>query len=204
MKLTSQHLYEYHAPVMARLPDLTHKATLDVGCGRGVWGFLLRTSKKCECLIGLDINPYYLHLAKKHNIYDHLVRASADYLPFGDRSMDVVICVEVLEHLPQHCGHSLLNEVDRVMRNFALLTTPNGYLSSMCPSNIFEVHRSGWNSDQLKSKGYQVFGMGLKLYSKYPSKLTCILQYVLYPFASLIPQISATLLAVKTNERKSR
>ena len=202
MKLASQHPYEHHAFVMAMLPDLTHKTVLDIGCGKGVFGFLIRTNKQARRLIGCDINLEHLHFVKRHNIYDDLILMSAEKLPFRDKSMNDTMVVEVLEHLSKADGFHLLDEIDRITQDFALITTPNGFLPSLTPSNIYEIHKSGWKCNQLKSKGYKVLGVRLKIYHKYPSKLTYALQCIFTPFTRLIPKISAFLLAVKRYNTK--
>jgi len=202
MKSSSQHPYEHHAFVMERVPNLKHQVVVDVGCGKGVWGFLIRTSREVGYLVGIDINLQYLIDAKEHKIYDDLILASAAKLPLKEKSIDVILAVEIIEHLSETDGYSLLAEIDRVTLNLAVLTTPNGFLPSLTPSDISEIHRSGWKPDQLKMNGYQIFGMGLKIYSKYPSKLTYTVQSISAPFVRSIPRLAAFILALKKYKSK--
>jgi len=202
MKFASQHPYEHHVFVMERVPNLRHQVVVDVGCGKGVWGFLIKTSREVGYLVGLDINLEYLTDTKEHKIYDDLILASAAKLPLKEKSVDVILAVETIEHLPEADAYSLLAEIDRVTLNLAVLTTPNGFLPSLTPSNISEIHRSGWKPDQLKMNGYEVFGMGLRIYSKYPSKLTYALQCISAPFVRSIPRLAAFILALKKYESK--
>ena len=44
-------------------------------------------------------------------------------LPYADRSMDVVTCVDVIEHVPDYLG--LLSEMVRLARRAVLVSTPN-------------------------------------------------------------------------------
>jgi ubiquinone/menaquinone biosynthesis C-methylase UbiE len=201
--MLSQHPYRHHEFVMAKLGNLSHKIVLDIGCGKGVIGFLIKTEQKdLAYLIGIDLNLEYLRQTKLHNVYDDLILASAETLPFKNKSIDVVIAVEVIEHLSKTKGYVFLEEIEKIVLNLALLTTPNGFLESKTPSNLFEVHRSGWQTEELRSKSFQIFGMGLKLYRNHPSTLTYVLQYILTPFTWIMPQISAFLLALKKYESK--
>ncbi|MEM2146087.1 MAG: class I SAM-dependent methyltransferase [Candidatus Jordarchaeaceae archaeon] len=193
-----QHPYEHHKFVFMKFPSTEQKVVLDIGCGRGVWGFLIRNSaRKLRSLIGIDVSRDYLLLAKKHASYDDLILASAGNLPLKQKSVNIVVAIEVVEHLSKREGYTLLKEIDRVTTDFALLTTPNGFLEVKTPSNIFEVHKSGWNPNELKSEGYQVFGMGLKMYQEKPSRITYLLECFREPLVWRLPQMSAFLLAVK-------
>jgi len=67
---------------------------LDVGCGTGL---LLRHMK--EDAIGLDINPWNVKKAKEHT-GRQIIRGDAELLPVRPSVLDLVVCTETLEHLP--------------------------------------------------------------------------------------------------------
>jgi hypothetical protein len=46
-------------------------------------------------------------------------------LPFRDRSFDLALAAEVIEHLPDHVRKQALAEMARVARTWVLLTVPN-------------------------------------------------------------------------------
>ncbi|HEY2386751.1 MAG TPA: methyltransferase domain-containing protein [Candidatus Binatia bacterium] len=54
---------------------------------------------------------------------DHRVVPSGP-LPFADASFDVVLCLDVLEHVPREEREDLLHELARVSRRFVLLAAP--------------------------------------------------------------------------------
>jgi hypothetical protein len=54
---------------------------------------------------------------------DHRV-ATGTALPFADASFDVVVCQDVLEHVPTEARAGLLGELMRVARRFVLLAAP--------------------------------------------------------------------------------
>lgn len=80
---------------------------LDIGCAHQHIKTYLQTS--CE-YIGLDYYPtaVYWYATRPH------IFADAQQLPFKDESMDAVLLLDVLEHLPhpQNC----LSEIARVLK----------------------------------------------------------------------------------------
>jgi len=90
---------------------------LDVGCGTGVVGFdLLRLLPGAQ-LVGLDIEPSILRVAKG-NMPDggsgSFVAGDAFKLPFRGASFDLVACQYVLQHLNQPA--EALEEMRRICR----------------------------------------------------------------------------------------
>ena len=57
------------------------------------------------------------------------VRASGLCLPFRDSSFDVVLCIEVLEHLPLAIRRTMVEEMCRVARRAVLITHPYGRIA---------------------------------------------------------------------------
>lgn len=101
---------------------------LDIGCGNG---FMLKALKKIRPdaeYFGLD-NALELVRGTKKRLggQRHFVHASANRpLPFKDRSFDLIVCTEVIEHLKQ--PKSLLREIRRLLKpgGKAAITVPNG------------------------------------------------------------------------------
>jgi SAM-dependent methyltransferase len=154
--------------VIPELVTSTKKRFLDVACGFGKWGAFLKKNSYASCLIGVDIwKPYLKHL-KKRSIFDELVLASATHLPFVEKSFDVVIACEVIEHLPKHLGTILRLQCESLAREKIILSTPNfHYHQGIEHNNPFEKHISFWKDNDFKKAGYKVKGSGIKLTNKF-------------------------------------
>jgi SAM-dependent methyltransferase len=91
------------------------------------------------------------------------VQGDVRYLPFADRSFDIVICLEVLEHLEKTDGEKLLKELERVAAKQLILSTPMGkYQQGVFDGNPHQEHKHIWNPADMKEKGYKLKGAGLR------------------------------------------
>jgi len=75
------------------------------------------------------------------------VKASATRLPFPDRTFDLVLCIEVLEHLPIDERPEVVEELCRVARDKIVITHPSGTLARLCD------HLLAFLSDALRFLG---------------------------------------------------
>jgi len=196
----SQHPLEI-TPYFASLIPNNSRTFVDVGCGYGSIGYLLRVhllmSRIKGELIGLDVSREYFQHLTQSNVYDHLVLASASALPFKDKEIDVSLSIEVIEHLDKREAIRMLQELDRITKKRAILTTPNGFHQVFEALNIYEIHRSGWTPSELKKFGFKVRGIGIKLWWKKRNKIVSLLHYLLTPLSLYIPKIGAMLIAWK-------
>lgn len=91
---------------------------LDAGCGSGE---LCRSAENLGGrVIGLDISKSYLRRASV--FVGNRICASLDHLPFRPSAFDVVLCADVIEHIPAY--DKVLAELYRVSRRVVVITTP--------------------------------------------------------------------------------
>jgi len=89
---------------------------LDVGCGGGGWGQIL----KCYgSVIGLDISIGSLKYA--NNIYMDVVHASVSRIPFPSNYFDAVVSEDVLGHIPFSEKEKSYSEIYRVLKPGGLM-----------------------------------------------------------------------------------
>lgn len=93
---------------------------LDAGCGAGyLSGKFL--DKNCA-IYGMDISFNYLKIALKRNNAYNFIQADIQDLPFKDKSLDVLVCSEVLEHALE--PERALKEIKRVTKKLFVSTVP--------------------------------------------------------------------------------
>jgi SAM-dependent methyltransferase len=100
---------------------------LDAGCGTG--GFLrwaLDTGAFASAA-GVDVASSAIELARRRVPEADLRTSPLKKLPFADRSFDVVVANDVLQHIPEHDVASSLGELRRVLADDgAILVRTNG------------------------------------------------------------------------------
>jgi 2-polyprenyl-3-methyl-5-hydroxy-6-metoxy-1,4-benzoquinol methylase len=117
-------IMRFHEKIFSYINKLSITNLLDVGCGEGfVMKELIKQNKKIS-IFGLDRNYHSLSWGRNHIIHNEPVLCSnAMLLPLEDNTQQMVICLEVLEHLddPKSC----LNELIRVASQYILISVLN-------------------------------------------------------------------------------
>ncbi len=90
---------------------------LDVGCGGGFTSEYL--AEKDANVYGIDMSSKLIKVAKDHSQSRSLDidyrQGAAENLPFGKETFDVVVCVDVLEHVSDL--RRVIFEISRVLKN---------------------------------------------------------------------------------------
>lgn len=126
---------EFYDRVLDVAGPLSGLRVVDVGCGDGT--LLNRAAERWPTakLFGVDISPPE-PLLPRHGI--RLITADLRAgLPFRSQWVDLVMCTETLEHLP---------EPDRCLHEMARILCPNGRLVVTIPNatGYFPFHYLGW------------------------------------------------------------
>ncbi len=104
------------------LPEGKH--LLDVGCQHGHFLNLAGASHKFNNIIGVDVKRYKRFLILPGTCSLQFVEASVAKLPFREGGVDVVTCMEVLEHLDKEVFVTALSELRRVVNRLLIITVP--------------------------------------------------------------------------------
>lgn len=116
----------FHSPgiepwIAGFLKSRLYENVLDVGCGLGFTSLILKLYlSNVKYLVGLDISHEKLLKTKQLNLYDELIVADAEMLPFRDKVFDAVIASEIVHELSPH----VLESIEVLSRNSIVLTMP--------------------------------------------------------------------------------
>jgi SAM-dependent methyltransferase len=89
--------HRYNWPAFLELLPAAGRATLDLGCGEGRTGAVLRS--RGHRLTGVDVAPSLAALASETGAYDEVQVADAATVPFGDGSFDLVTAFMSLQDM---------------------------------------------------------------------------------------------------------
>lgn len=129
-----EHLSRYEA-----VCELTKgKIVLDIACGAGYGTELI--AKKAKKVIGIDLYPEVIAYAKNNYAQANIDFKQGDALaiPLKDKSVEVVVSLETIEHLPN--PELFVKEVKRVLKlgGLFVVSTPND--EEYVEGNEFHVH----------------------------------------------------------------
>ena len=131
---------------------------LDIGSGGAkYWEAILRLNSSSISVTLLDpASPQILpKLTQLGRVQYAKGLAPQGLLKLPDQSFDMVVAVDLIEHLQQSDGYKLLYEIERICSWRSLIFTPNGFVAQP-PSlnNPFNAHISSWTPSQLFSMGW--------------------------------------------------
>ncbi len=139
------------------------RSILDLGCGAKPY---LKTAVGASNvrIVGADIFAPYLRRAKAEGSIWEAVQCDVRHLPFRERAFDVVVALDVIEHLSRSDGVRLIEHAEILASQKVIFYTPNGYIPQHPDDdNPFQEHRSGWTKEDFTTVGYSVIGArGLK------------------------------------------
>lgn len=113
----------FYNTIIDMIAKTNGNSLLDAGCGEGLSIQKISRKKQEFRIYGMDLSFPAIQLAKNLRIQSMFIQGNVLNLPFKDESFQVVICLEVLEHLER--PDQGLRELSRVSGRFVLLSVPN-------------------------------------------------------------------------------
>lgn len=150
--------YGLSETVQERVGFIIHKipenvqSILDVGCGNGVMTNIL--NKQFNEVLGVDNSAEALE-----SIEGRSLLSNCDNIPVKDRSYDLVLSSEMIEHLPNDVLLKTISEFERISAKYILVSVPNNELLNarnihcpQCGDNFHSVgHLQSFNQLNLRS-----------------------------------------------------
>jgi len=116
-------LRRFHRQIASLLKATGAEKILDAGCGEGfVVSYLLQGNDRLA-ITGIDCSPQAIEMARQMVPGVLFDVGDLREMPYGDDSFDLVMCLEVLEHLPD--PHKGLRELRRVTSAHCLVSVPH-------------------------------------------------------------------------------
>jgi len=106
----------------ARLGQRVH-VLVEFGCGEGVSSDALRAALPEATVVGFDIHAPSVRIAVQYCAGATFVVGDATHAPIRSNSADLVVMLEVLEHLPE--PSIALREAARVTRRWCIFSVPH-------------------------------------------------------------------------------
>jgi glycosyltransferase involved in cell wall biosynthesis/2-polyprenyl-3-methyl-5-hydroxy-6-metoxy-1,4-benzoquinol methylase len=138
---------------------------LEIGCAKGeLVGELRRRGVNC---VGTDLSHYSVAAGPPELTGRALATASIAGLPFPDDTFDLIVAIEVLEHIPIELVEPALRELWRVSRHQVFVTVQNTTAAE--PAHFFAdlTHVSmkplAWWRDQFTRAGFEIHALELPL-----------------------------------------
>jgi len=163
------------------IPLIVGERILDVGCGWGRWGCLLRSNyfefglNKFPRVFGIDGDRNCIDACRALGVYEHLECA---LLPcdLPTKTYDTVLVSEVVEHLTTTDAIRLLIACEEAARYRVIVTTPNFLClrdSSNGPLgfNQLDQHLCMISQHELASRGYILRGAGFSARNYLPARI---------------------------------
>lgn len=139
------------------LIPIDSKNILDVGCGRGLVGAICKIYRHADAIWGIDVFGDYLEFCRQHMLYDKLIKRDLSQgLPNLEKTFDVGVCLEVIEHMEKSRGRSLLIEMEKVCRRVIVSTPARFHQQTAYDNNPHQIHVSAWSEKQFTDMGFTI------------------------------------------------
>ena len=130
---------------------------------------------------------------------------------YGDNQFDLIVAIDLIEHLTKSDGFKLLYEIDRVSKHSSIIVTPNGFVwQPPAVNNWYNAHISSWTVKELSILGWtDITGLiGLKHfwgpYSLPKNKPSNTLMWEFFALQKVIvrfiPKLSFSFCAIKRSK----
>lgn len=143
--------------------DKKAKTVLDLACGRGLPIRKIKSRMKIEHAVGVDLFKPYLKECQLYKLHNQYLCADIRKLPFKEKSFDVVLALQVLEHLHKRDSWKVLETLEKIAKKQVIISMPIG--KSFHPAmdrNELQIHLSAFLPKELESRGYKTIKAGRK------------------------------------------
>lgn len=133
--------------------EVKPKAILDLGMGVGVYGLEIKRKDNSIAMYGVDGCLKYLTSMHAVTHYDVLILADIQAVVSGTIKVeaDLIILMDVIEHLEKEKAVSTLNSLDGIIMSTPLFWYEQGAVEG----NPLEIHKCWFSEKELNDLGYK-------------------------------------------------
>lgn len=143
--------------------DKSANTILDVGCGRGLSMEMIKMRINVKKSVGVDLFEPYIRESKRKRIHNRYVLSDVRQMNFPNESFDVVMALQVLEHLPKKDAWEVLEKMEKIAKKQVIAATPIGEMyHPAVDDNKLQLHKSHFNPEEFEKRGYKVTKVGFK------------------------------------------
>jgi len=144
--------------------DKKGKSILDLGCGQGNPMKLIKKRMKVEYAVGVDLFEPYLSQCRKEKIFNKVIKQDVRKVRFDDKSFDIVLLDEIIEHLSKKEAWILIKKAEDIAKRQVIVATPIGpCYHPAIDNNKLQLHRSYFLPEEFEKKGYRVIKYGWRI-----------------------------------------
>jgi len=131
---------------------------LDAACGLSLKSKYI----PAQIRVGVDIyEEYFKHIESEvpYVVLKYDIRKLREI--FMPKSFDLVIALDVMEHLEKPESLDVLRQCEEIARKAVVIETPRGYIPTNMDilghgGDVWQTHRSGWEPEEFEKLGYKV------------------------------------------------
>lgn len=143
--------------------DKNANSIADLACGRGLPMRKIRARMRVKYALGVDLFEPYLQECKQFSLHDKYLRADIRKLPLTEKSFDVVIALQVLEHLHKNEAWKVLEKMEKIARKQIIIAVPCGRTyHPAVDGNRWQLHKSSFEPGEFRRLEYKIIRVGRK------------------------------------------
>lgn len=148
---------------VCRVIDRSGESILDVGCGQGYPMRLIRRVMKPRRVVGVDLFEKYIKEAKRDKLHDEYVISDIRKMKFSPKSFDIVLALQVIEHLPKKDSLKFIRSLEKIARKQVIISTPIGEMyHPAVDNNPLQLHKSAYYPEEFEKRGFKITKFGRK------------------------------------------
>lgn len=137
--------------------DKKGETILDLASGLGRPMQMIKLRMKVKKAVGVDLFGPYIEKTRAEHIHDQYILEDIRRVKFPEKSFDIVIASDVLEHLQKKDAWKVLENMEKWAKKQVIIRTPIGeHYHPIEDDNVLQLHVSAFQPDDFIKRGYKI------------------------------------------------